>query len=64
MGTKLKNSNCDKTQITTKLNKLSCEKTQKNQMELWRKKTPKLNFLENFKTEIGTKLKNLNCEKT
>ena len=61
--TKLKNSNCDKTQklklwpnlrtqMATKLKKSICDKTQI--LKLW----------QNSKSQIVTKLKNSNCDKT
>ena len=61
--TKLKNSNCDKTQklklwqnsktwIVTKLKKSNCDKNQK------------LKWGQNSKTEFATKLKNWNCDQT
>ena len=64
--TKLKNTNCDKTQFLTKLKNLNCEKTQKpkfwkknSNCEKKRKKgdnTWKLKLWQNYKTKLEKKI--------
>jgi hypothetical protein len=77
--TKLKNSNCEKTQklkvwpITkilnaTKFKNSNCDKTKKENCDKTQNsncdKTQKLKLQQNLRTQIVTKLKNLNCDKT
>ena len=52
--TKLKNTNCDKTQKIKLLQKSKAQIVTKLKNSMWR----------NFKTQIVTKLKNSNCDKT
>ena len=61
------NSNCDKTQILTKIYNFNCDKTQKPQIENNSKTqtvTKFKNSLLQNSTQIVTKLKNSNCDKT
>ena len=60
---KLKNSNCDKTHIVTKL-KLGKTSIVKKLNNLKFYQTQKLKFGLNLKTQIVMKLKNSKCDKT
>ena len=74
MVTKLRNSNCDKTQklkLWQNSNTQIVTKVENSETEIVTKlknsncdKTQKLKFWQNSKTQIVTKLKNSNCEQT